>query len=92
MMLSDLLNALLVFSSSAIVLQSIAALNRCEWGTDHGVRLAYLGLALSSFTVFIESVCFWTVPTYSLVAVLIAVSLFMALDRRKKATKPPKES
>lgn len=75
---------LVLFSSAAVVLQAVAALDWSTWRTHHGVRLAFLGLACSAMYALLDCLYQKDLPTHALVAVLVAVSVFLAVDRRAR--------
>lgn len=80
--MNDFLTYVVIFASAAVVLQSLGALDRVNWNTNHGVRCAILGVAVSGFYTLIDSLYRATVSQNALIGVLIAQSVFMAVDRR----------
>lgn len=75
-----------LFASASVVLQTVWALDRANWRTHHGVRCAYLGLALSSAYALLDLLYSRDLPTHALAAVLVAISIFLAVDRRRHCT------
>lgn len=80
--MNDFLTYVVIFASAAVVLQSLGALDRVNWNTHHGVRCAILGVAVSGFYTLVDSLYRATVSQNALIGVLIAQSVFMAVDRR----------
>ena len=73
---------LALFSCLAICLQSVMVLNKVNCRTHDGVRLAFLGLALSGCWAVLESLGARTIPVESLIGVAVAISVLLAVDRR----------
>ena len=73
---------LMMFAAAALLLQSVSALDRVSTKTHHGIRFAFLGLALSAFYVLADTAYSHLIPAGALVCVLIATSVLLAVDRR----------
>jgi hypothetical protein len=79
---------LIAFAAGAIVLETLSSLDRITWRTNHGIRLAMLGLSMSSFYALLETFYTQSVPEQGLSFVLISVSTMLAVDRRRSPWRP----